>query len=118
MIYAFIEDGTLELIADAGEARSKYEGIDVEAGVVTFFDEKGAPLEAVFSVPNRRGKTLGLIPWVESGVFDLAPAVRHDGDSFALALSEAVALAPNPWFRTLDELRAHARQLGIGGDRA
>jgi hypothetical protein len=116
LIYAFVEDGTLELIADAGEARRRYEGVDVEAGVVTFYDETGAPLQAVFSVPNRAGKTLGLLPWVESGVFDLVQATNPAGDSFALALAEAVSLEPNLWFRTLDDLRAHARAKGLTGD--
>ncbi len=41
MIFAFVEDGNLEIVADAAEARRKYEGVDVENEVVRFFDEQG-----------------------------------------------------------------------------
>ena len=112
MIFAFLEDGTLELVADAAEARREYEGVDVEAGVVQFYDDQGAALQPRFSVPNRSGRTLGLIPWVESGVYELVPAADPGIDSFALALAEAVSLSPNPWFSSLEALRAHVRTRG------
>ncbi len=118
MIFAFLEDGTLELIADADEARRTYEGVDVEAGVVQFYDEQGNPLQPRFSVPNRRGRALGLISWVESGVYDLEPATDPAIDSFAMALAEAVSLAPNPWFDTLAALRIHVGARGLGAERA
>ena len=37
MIIAIIEDGTLEIVADAAEACLRYEGVDVESGVIRFF---------------------------------------------------------------------------------
>jgi hypothetical protein len=116
MIFAFNEDGTLEILADADQARRDYEGVDVEAGIVNFYDERGTPLEARFSVPNRRGRFLGLFPWVESGVFDLVPAAGSMADAFALALFEAVSLEPNSWFATLDHLKDTLRERGVKVD--
>jgi hypothetical protein len=116
MIFAFEEEGTLEILADADDARRDYEGIDVEAGVVNFYDERGTPLEARFSVPNRRGRFLGLFPWAESGVFDLVPAPASTGDSFALALFETVTLNPNRWFATMDQLKDTLRERGVKVD--
>ena len=71
MLYAFLEDSTLEIVEDVVEARRRYEGIDVESDVVRFFDENGRRLKPNFTVPNRSGKYLGIIRWVESGVYDL-----------------------------------------------
>ena len=34
MIFAFVEDGTLEPIDSAAEAQRQYEGIDVEGGTL------------------------------------------------------------------------------------
>ena len=116
MIFAFVDDGTLEILADADQARRDYEGIDVEAGIVNFYDERGTPLVARFSVPNRRGRFLGLFPWVESGVFDLVPAPGGTADPFALALFEAVSLGPNGWFGSLDQLKDTLRERGVKVD--
>lgn len=118
MIFAFIEDGTLDVVSDADEARREYEGVDVESGVIRFYDERGTPLSPRFTVPNRRGRFLGLFPWVSSGVYDLAPDPDTPCDSFALALRETVALAPNRWFASLDELRDTLRARGVPVDHA
>ncbi len=116
MIFAFNEEGTLEILAGAAEARRDYEGIDVEAGMVTFYDEHGASLAPVFSVANRHGHFLGLFPWSASGVFDLVPKLPGTGDSFALALFEAGSLKPNRWFSTIDQLKNTLRERGVKVD--
>lgn len=116
MIFAFNEDGTLEILGGADDARRDYEGIDVEARMVTFYDEHGTPLAPVFSVPNRHGRFLGLFPWSASGVFDLVPEPASTGDSFALALFEAVSLEPNPSFGTIDQLKDTLRERGVKVD--
>ena len=38
MVFAFLEDGTLVVHATAAAAIREYEGIDVESGVVRFYD--------------------------------------------------------------------------------
>ena len=116
MIYAFIEDGTLEIHEDEGSATRAHEGIDVESGTVHFYSEQGYPLAPRFITPNKRGRWLGLFPWASSGAYQLLPATQSDADPFALALREAVALAPNSWFSSLDELKTALRQRGVISD--
>ncbi len=112
MLFAFVEDGTLQVLAGVEDARREHEGVDVESGTVTFFDEDGRPLEPVFRVPNRTGKVLGLLSWGSSGVFDLEPAAEPPGDPLWLALQETQSLAPNPWFASLADVVAHLRARG------
>jgi hypothetical protein len=67
MIFAFAtDDRTLMVFASEAEATSYAEGIDVEDGVWLFFDECGAPLQAIFTTPNKRGSFL-----VQSGIYHL-----------------------------------------------
>lgn len=116
MIFAFIDDGTLEIYEDEASAARAHEGIDVESGTVHFYSEQGMPLAARFVTPNEHGRWLGLFRWVSSGAYQLIPATESDADPFALALRETVALAPNSWFSSLDELRAALRQRGVIAD--
>jgi hypothetical protein len=118
MIFAFVEDGTLELYATADEATRAYEGIDVEAGVVQFYDAAGTYLEPEFSARNRRGRLLGWIRWAESGAYRLTACPNGSTDSFGLALHEATSLAPNPWFGSLAQLRAELISRGVVGGPA
>ena len=113
MVFAFLEDGTLEVHAAAADAVRQYEGIDVESGVVRFYDESGVYLEPRFTTPNRSGKTLGLIPWVESGSYELVPNPSAPHDSIALALHETSILQPNPFFANLDDLKAALAARGV-----
>lgn len=116
MIYAFLEDGTLSLYATEDDAVRDFEGVDVAAGVVEFFDAAGRRLEPQFSAPNRRGKLFGLIPWSESGVYRLTKDSSQRDAAFSDALREAVALDPNPWYRSLEELRAALAARGFDLD--
>jgi hypothetical protein len=116
MIFAFIEDGTLEIHEDEASATRAHEGIDVESGTVHFYSGQGMPLAPRFTAPNARGRWLGLFPWVSSGAYQLVPAASSEVDPFELALREAVALAPNPWFSSLEELKAALRQRGVIAD--
>lgn len=104
MIFVFIDDGTLEVIASPEEARQRYEGIDVEGGALEFFDEDGTRLEPRFTRPNRSGRFLGILGWVESGLFELVRAPGSEEDIFT-RLSETVRLEPNQWFDDLNEIR-------------
>ena len=113
MIFAFVEDGTLQLLESEEDARRQFECIDVESGVVHFYDESGTFLEPRFTVPNRTGKWLGMLSWVESGTFHLVPNPDAAHDSFALALFETTALNPNRWFSSLEELKSALSARGV-----
>ena len=113
MVFAFVEDGTLQIYANTTDASRDFEGIDVESGVVHFYDERGVYLEPKFVVPNRSGRWLGLFRWVVSGKYELVANPCAKEDPFALALFEAHTLEPNPWFATLDELKATLSARGV-----
>jgi hypothetical protein len=117
MIYAFLEDGNLSLYATESDAVRDFEGVDVEAGAVEFFNEAGQRLAAQFTTPNRNGRLLGLIPWSASGVYRLAPESAAHLDAFTAAWQEVTDLAPNPWYRNLEELRAALMARGFKLDR-
>ncbi len=104
MIFAFAEDGGLEILKDVGEAQGSCEGIDVESGVYLFFDVQGKALKLVFTRPNESGKFLGMTR-VQSGEYMLVPDEQADQDSFTLCLREARSLQSNPWFENLDEIK-------------
>jgi hypothetical protein len=106
MLFAFIEDGTLEVIADLAEARRRFEPIDVESAVVAFYDERGRPLTAVF--PNRSERRfLGLRVSPDPGPYELELNRDTTAEPIETALLEVAALTPNPWFSTLDDAKAY-----------
>jgi hypothetical protein len=113
MIFAFVEDGTLEVHEDLAAVQREYEGVDVENEVVRFYDESGTYLEPKFIVPNRRGRLLGMFGWVSSGVFELVANPDALQDSFALALHETVSLSPNRWFESLEHLKSELASKGV-----
>jgi hypothetical protein len=113
MIFAFIEDGTLEVHEDLASVQKAFEGLDVESGVVAFYDATGTYLEPYFTVPNQSRKIFGLVLWVTSGVYTLVPNPHTDEDPFALALYETHTLAPNRWFTSLDHLKSELAAQGI-----
>lgn len=107
MIFTFIEDGTLDIVKDIAEVRRNYEGVDVESGVYAFYDAQGVWLRPHFTVPNKYGKCLWVISWSSSGVYELVADETVGHDTVSVALLEARALNPNPFFRTLDEVKAY-----------
>ena len=113
MIFAFVEGGTLEVYATSVDAIRRYEGVDVESGVVSFYDENGVYLEPRFTTPNKREKILGLLGWVQSGLYELFPNPNSEEDPFALALYETRALEPNQWFSSLEQLKASLAAKGV-----
>jgi hypothetical protein len=121
-VFAFLEDGTLRLFESTTAAAREYEGIDVESGVVKFYDRSGTCLQPVFSAPNRSGKIFEVFPWVQSGVYDLSPNPDAGEDPFAVALLEVSVLEPNPWFSSLHALKSALAAEGVEvewkGDRA
>jgi hypothetical protein len=105
MIFAFVEDGTVEVL-ESETAAQTWEPIDVESRVVVFYADDGTWLEPRFTRPHRHS----LLGWVlEQGAFELVRNPTSDPaiDPIDVALSEAVALEPNPYFRTIEEIRRH-----------
>jgi len=113
MIFAFGDDGGLTIYDSTAEAIRAWEGIDVESGAVHFYDRRGTYLEPRFTKPNRSGKWLGLIGWVQSGSYELVPNPASKEDPFALAVMEARFLNPNRWFSTLEQLKAALSAEGV-----
>jgi len=108
MLFAYIDDGSLSVIADEQEAREKYEAEDVESGAVRLFDSRGKPLEPRF--PNRsERKFLGMRISSHPGPFCLAPAQEPGAETLLDAMGPVVVLLPNQWFKDLDAVRAHLR---------
>ena len=113
MIFVFIEAGTLDVADNLEEVRRDCEGVDVESGVYSFYDENGTILEAHFTAPNKRGSFLGLIKWTESGVYELRPNPEADADPIGLALYETSRLNTNRFFKSLDEVRSFLTGRGV-----
>jgi hypothetical protein len=107
MIFAFLEDGSLEIKRDLSEVRRDFEAVDVENLVVEFYDDQGGALEPVFTTPNRRHKFLGFLLSLEQGEFELRPTQDPTWDPVEVMLAQTVALEPNPFFNSLEEVRTY-----------
>jgi hypothetical protein len=105
MLFVFVEDGTLEVVAGIGEARRRYESIDVESGVFRFYDADGRSLTPVFPQPTRVRRWL-FFSTVTPGTFDLMADAGAESDPIERCLEETAALEPNPWFGSLEAVRA------------
>lgn len=69
MIFAAdTEERTLHVFPDAETAASYCEGQAVEATVWLFWDDRGAPLEPEFTIPNKRGLFTST-----NGIYHLVP---------------------------------------------
>ena len=112
-VFAFEDDGSVHVYADVAQVQTEYEGVDVEEGIYQFFDAHGKPLKPVFIVPNRSGRLFGIrwLSWVESGKFRLEPAGTDEDEAFVNKLSEVSHMAPNPWFKSLEELREQWKEV-------
>ncbi|HEY9106261.1 MAG TPA: hypothetical protein VIN58_06255 [Roseateles sp.] len=104
LVFAFLEDGTLEVFLSTAAAATAFEGVDVGAGTVTFYDAQARPLEACFTSPNGRWGT-----FVSPGGYELQLATHGDTGAFTGALERTLAMEPNEWFATLDEIKRTLR---------
>jgi hypothetical protein len=111
-LFVFPNDTTLEICESLEVARREYEGIDVEAGVYSFFDFTGVPVKPVFTVPNDHSKFLGLIPSCSSGVFEFERDSASESHGIASALGNAEHLKKNQIFETLDDVSRHLERRG------
>jgi hypothetical protein len=70
MIFAAeTEERSLHVFHDADTAASYCEGLAVEATLWLFWDDDGTPLEACFTIPNKRG-----LFTAQNGLYHLVPA--------------------------------------------
>ena len=107
MILAFLEDGTLAIHGTIDEVRREYDGIDVESGIVRFYDATGTYLAPIFTTPNRIQRHFLLFETIISGVYDLQPAPDANEDPLWVCLIETSTLGPNPYFASLAEVKTH-----------
>lgn len=98
------EERALTVYASEAEAVAYCEGLDVEAAVWLFWASDGSPLEPEFTIPNTRGWLI-----VGNGTYRLVPAVPDHHAPLGEALDEILRLEPNPFFGSLDDVRAHLR---------
>jgi hypothetical protein len=111
-LFVFLNDTTLQICESLESARRDYEGLDVEAGVYSFFDFAGVLVKPVFIVPNDYSKFLGLIPYCTSGVFVFERDSSSEDHIIASALSNAEHLTQNQIFETLDDVCHHLERRG------
>ncbi|MBL7662722.1 hypothetical protein JNK13_08220 [bacterium] len=109
-IFVFLDDGTLDVVSPRGDLMGAYEGIDVGNGEYTFFDDQLRKMVANFTKPNREGKLLGFISWVQSGEYELK-AEQPSKKEFIYRLSFISSVNPNSWFKTIEEIREYAGNL-------
>ena len=107
MIFAYNEDGRLEVVGDVSEARRQFETSDVESGAVRLFDETGRLLTPQFPQRSER-KILGIRVSSDPGPFELVSAGENQ-ETLQEALGPTVVLMPNRWFANLDAVHAHLR---------
>ena len=107
LILAFIEDGTIEVNASTEHACAAYDGLDVEAEVVVFFDDKGTQLKPVFSKPNRYFNFLGLLSWSSGGTYTLEQDDSTGRDPLWLMLAESDQVDGSEQFGSVAQLKAH-----------
>jgi len=104
MLFVLTDERSLEIVADLHEATRRYEGYDVERGDIVFYDEQGRRLTPTFPYRNE-ARILGLRVSNDPGPYELAP----DPDASPELLHELASvryLESNPWFQSLDEVRA------------
>jgi hypothetical protein len=106
MLFAYCDDGSLEVVADEAEARRQFDSADLESGVIRLFDSTGEPLTPVFPERSER-KFLGMRVSDDRGAFSLSPSKDSDAESLRDAFAPSVVLRPNRWFKDLDEVLAH-----------
>lgn len=105
MLFAYNDDGRLEVVEDVAEARANFAAADVEAGVIRLFDENGRYMAPHF--PQRTEKKfLGMKLSSDPGPFDLRPA-EASGEKLLDELGPTIVVMPNRWFKDIDAVRAH-----------
>jgi hypothetical protein len=105
MIFVLDEDNVLYVADAEAELQGAFEGVDVEDGVFSFFDESGSPLVAEFTVPNKRGKIWGQLGWVRSGTYRLLRCHDATVPHLSAVLSTVHGIEPNRYFADVEAVR-------------
>ena len=112
MLFAFLDDQTVDIIESEQQAYNNYESIDVENADVVFFDSHGRYLEPRFIQSSKQGKFLGLFSWGQPSTFELT--ARSDNEGLLLQKINATkAVNPNKWLKDVRALRAHLEENGV-----
>jgi hypothetical protein len=105
MLFAYNDDGRLEVVEDVAEARDNFAASDVEAGVIRLFDETGRHMAPHFPERSEK-KFLGMKLSSDPGPFHLQPAAP--GAARLLdELGPTIVVMPNRWFKDIDAVKAH-----------
>ena len=91
MLFGYMDDGSLDVVADEKEAKALFDPSNVESGVVRIFDAKGKPLAATFT----------------GGDYTLSPEKDQKAETLQQAFGPILALMPNKWFKDIDAVYAH-----------
>lgn len=103
MIFTLATDEcTLTALSSAVDAIAHCEGVDVEDGVWLFWDDRGDPLDAQFSVPNKRGSFT-----MVSGQYSLVSAAPSSRPQLMRALDEVRNFGSSAPFDSADGVRAY-----------
>lgn len=105
MILVIADDRMLHVLNSVSEPQGEFEGVDVEEGIYKFYDESGNPLVAEFVKPNKRGKFLGLLPWVESGTYRLIHDQSGNLPQLLDVWDSIAGLDTNSHFSSLEDVR-------------
>jgi hypothetical protein len=108
MIFAVeTEERSLIAFPSEAEAVAYCEGLDVEAAVWLFWNDRGEPLEPKFSVPNKRGLFV-----VRNGTYSLAPASLNHHAVLEEALDEVLNFESPAPFNSAEGVRAYLEAKG------
>jgi hypothetical protein len=105
MIFAFLDDGAVSVVADEVAARRTFEAIDVENRDVVFYGEDGTWLK-----PRYRPRERSFVRRVfDHGDFELTASSELDGSTkpFDVAILSATAIEPNPFFDSIEAIKRH-----------
>lgn len=103
MIFAVATDErTLIAFDSEAAAVAACEGLDVEAADWFFWDDRGNPLEPLFSVPNKRGLFV-----VQNGVYSLVLAKPDHHANLDEALDEVLNFESPPPFNNAESVREY-----------
>lgn len=112
MIFAVATDErTLVTFESEESAVSACEGLDVEAADWLFWDDRGNPLEPLFSVVNKRGLFL-----MQNGVYSLVPAKPGHHASLDETLNEILNFASCPPFNSAEGVREYLARKVAGNE--
>lgn len=102
------EEHSLRVFLSEAEAVAHCEGLDVEAGVWLFWDDRGEPLEPHFSVPNQRGLFA-----VRNGTYSVVSAVPNHHAILSEVLDEVLHFESPAPFNSAEGVRRYLESRSV-----